>query len=147
MVKIGGVTVAKDGKILWGTLFTVLFSAPVYAYQNGVIGTMAAWSRGVGDAVAGAREFVVRFIDVLLGGLASSLRTGQDTFIAAFTDTVVSVRVPLGVSRAFPGATSRTSPMELDLGVFTFAVAVVVALVSVFAFVRALRWAWGGLSG
>jgi len=37
--------------------------------------------------------------------------------------------------------------MELDLGVFTFAVAVVVAFLTVYAFVRSLEVAWGGLSG
>lgn len=147
MVKIGGATVAKGGTIRWGTLFAVLFSAPVYAVQNGVIGTIAAWSRGVGDAVAGFRETVVAVVDMLLGGLASSLQTGQDTFISAVTGTVVSVRVPAGVSRSLPGAASRTSPMQLDLGVFAFAVAVVVAVVSLAAFARGLRWAWGGLRG
>jgi hypothetical protein len=148
MVKIEGVRVSRGGRIYWGALLSVLVGAPAYAYLTGVLGTMQTWSRGIGDAVAGLRETVVALIEVLFGGIAGSFRAAQDSFIAAVApQPTVSLSVPAGVVRAFPGAAPSTSSMELNLGVFTFAVAVVVASASLFAFVRAFETAWGGLRG
>lgn len=148
MVKIGGVTVARGGTIRWGALLSVLLGAPIYALEISVIGTLETWRRGIGDAVRGFTEWVVVFISTPLDGVALAFRTAEATFVASLpTQSVVSVRVPLALSRAFPGAASRTSPMELNLGVFAFAVAVGVAFLTVYAAVRSFEVAWGGLRG
>jgi hypothetical protein len=150
MAKIGGVQVSDGGTIYWGTFLSVLLGAPVGAYYLGVQRTIASIRDGILRGMEGVESTALGFVSAVFAGFASPLATAQESFVSSVAKLPeTSVTVPAGLVRAIPGTgpTSTSSSVQLSLGPFTFAIGVLVALASVWVFLRGLQLAKGGLRG
>jgi len=66
--RIGGETVVEDGKILWGTLFSVLFGVPIYAAALEFQQTIALYTAGFTTAIENVTGWLARFVNLSLSG-------------------------------------------------------------------------------
>jgi len=150
MAKIGDVKVSDGGTIYWAKFLSVVLGAPTAAYFLGVTRTLQAWVSLLGAALGGVRSTVVGVIRAFFAGIAAAFKTSQDAFLASIRGaSSTTVTVPSGYVRAVPGIGGSSVPdvVQLHLGPFTFLVAAVLGVLSMWAFIEGIRRARRGLYG
>jgi hypothetical protein len=103
--RIGGETVVKDGKILWGTLFSVLFGVPIYTVALEYQRTIALYTAGFTTAIENVTGWLARFVDISLSGPrlgfqfanASASRAVQGFGLAGFAVAVAVASVTVWI--------------------------------------------------
>ncbi len=86
--RIGGVTVARGGRVKWGLVGSILVGAPLYAYYEGAIALLyGVRDFLLSDVLGGVRTFLVTLIDLEFTIASVASRSAWWEFAASVRDS------------------------------------------------------------
>jgi len=80
---IGGVEVTDgSGNVRWAMLGAILVGGPLYAYFQGIIGTIQLFGGGVAEALSGVEWFLSSLVGGLFAGISGGIGAAWGSFLA-----------------------------------------------------------------